>query len=262
VAGEISISKVVEKKSPLTAKPLRQAGQSLREEIQDKAYDGILVHYLLIVTFGVLVGLEWIFWYLELPRMPYVMTVIVMPVFLYSPYRMWRTSQDLKSLKLGRDGEMIVGEFLELLREDDSRVFHDLIGDGFNVDHVLITRNGVFTIETKTYSKPNDGRIIFDGKKILKDGYDMEGKLLTQARAEAKWVARIILESTGRTIPVTPVIVFPGWFVETTKEGKKSDVVLLNPRMLKSHIDYLGNQFNKEELMLISYHLSRHIRTS
>jgi hypothetical protein len=173
---------------------------------------------------------------------------------------MWRTKQELVPLKLGRDGEKVVGEFLELFREDGARVFHDLIGDKFNVDHVLICTQGVFVIETKTYSKPHDGRIIFDGKKILRDGYNTEGKLLTQARAEANWVRRIIKESTGKTILVEPVIVFPGWFVETTQAGKSSDVTVINPRMLKRHIGQYPSVLSKEDLMLISYHISRFIR--
>ena len=66
------------------------------------------------------------------------------------------------------DWERAVGQTLEALRRKGYRVFHDLIGEGFNLDHVIISEHGVFSVETKTYSKPAKGgcKIIYNG-----DGY-------------------------------------------------------------------------------------------
>lgn len=36
------------------------------------------------------------------------------------------------------EGERAVGQFLEQLREQGFHVFHDVVGTGFNVDHVLV----------------------------------------------------------------------------------------------------------------------------
>jgi hypothetical protein len=56
----------------------------------------------------------------------------------------------IKELRLGRDGEKIVAEQLECLRESGAQVFHDVPGDGFNLDHVVISNHGIYAIETKT----------------------------------------------------------------------------------------------------------------
>ena len=40
-------------------------------------------------------------------------------------------------------------------------------------------------------------------------------------------------DSAGKTVDVEPIIVFPGWYVETTKQGDASDVKVMNPRMLR-----------------------------
>ncbi len=251
---------VKEKQSPIRDKPLRQAGQSLREEINDLIEDRIQQYLLLALFFVLLAGMEWYSWLTEMPRMPVLYTIVAIFFIFLAVYKFVTTLRIIRPMKLGLDGERVVGEFLELFREDGARVFHDLIGDNFNVDHVLICEQGVFVVETKTYSKPKDGRVVFDGKKILIDGYDSEAKLLIQARAEASWVKKILKDSTGKNVNVQPIIVFPGWFVETTAEGKKSDVTVLNPRLLKQHVGFMKSVLSKEDLMLIAYHLSRHIR--
>ena len=52
------------------------------------------------------------------------------------------------------------------------KIHHDIIGDGFNIDHILISTKGVYLIETKTYSKPLKGKteIEFDGLDFYHNG--------------------------------------------------------------------------------------------
>jgi hypothetical protein len=248
------------KSSPLKDRPLRRPGQSLDAEILDLVWDGMMSYYFLACMMASLVVIEWGWWFIDRPRNPYVVSLGVLPVLVFSLIRIRQGYKKLKPLKMARQGEIAVGQFLELFREDGARVFHDLVGDKFNVDHVLVCQQGVFVIETKTYSKPKNGRILFDGKKILVDGYNTESKLLIQARAEASWLKRLIKDSTGKYVEVSPVIVFPGWFVETTKEGEKSDITVMNPRMLRGRINKMRKQLSNEDLMLISYHISRFSR--
>jgi Nuclease-related domain len=125
-------------------------------------------------------------------------------------------------LKLGRDGEKAVGQFLEVLRERGCRVFHDLIGDGFNVDHVIIGRTGVYTVETKTISKPSgDAKVVFDGDRLLVNGRSLGRDPVVRSRAQANWLRDLLTETTGRTYKVKPVIVFPGWYVESSGSGQR-----------------------------------------
>ena len=60
----------------------------------------------------------------------------------------------MESIKLGRDGERVVAEHLQQLVGAGWRVFHDIQGDGFNIDHVVIGAGGISAVETKTRSKP------------------------------------------------------------------------------------------------------------
>lgn len=76
----------------------------------------------------------------------------------YALFDLYRIRQTIKRLRMARDGEKAVGQYLSDLREQGCRVYHDVIGQGFNIDHVIICDRGIFTIETKTYSKPASGR--------------------------------------------------------------------------------------------------------
>jgi hypothetical protein len=45
---------------------------------------------------------------------------------------------------MAKDGEKAVGEFLERFREKGYRIFHDIVGGDFNIDHVLIGPSGIY----------------------------------------------------------------------------------------------------------------------
>ena len=166
-------------------------------------------------------------------------------------------------LRQGLDGERVVGQFLERLRGSGFHVFHDVVGAGFNVDHVLIGPAGVFTIETKTWSKPVRGnpQIHFDGEKIRIGVSEPDRDPVAQAKAQAGWMRTLLLESTGRKVNVRPVIVFPGWFV-TNSNGNFRDVWVLEPKALPAFLDNEPNRLAPDDVKLISFHLSRFIRSS
>lgn len=115
-------------------------------------------------------------------------------------------------LKQGRDGELVVGQFLDGLREDGARIFHDIPGEGFNLDHVVISQKGFFVVETKTLSKPYpDARITIDGEQILVAGRTMDRDPIKQARSQVSWLSKVLEETTGKRFPIKGSVVFPGW---------------------------------------------------
>ncbi len=168
-----------------------------------------------------------------------------------------------KLIRQGRDGEKIVAESLDGLREDGHRVFHDLLGDNFNLDHVIVSTKGIFVVETKTYSKPvkGDAKIQYDGENIIIAGRTATKAPITQVTAASKWLKDILQESTGKVYMIKPIVVFPGWFVETKESGRKSDVWVLNPKALHSFINNESDKITREDMMLATFHLSRYIRS-
>ena len=169
----------------------------------------------------------------------------------------------LKPLRQGRDGEKAVGQYLEKLRTHGAQVFHDIPSKGFNLDHVVIMNTGIYVIETKTYSKPDKGeaKIVFDGETVKLNGNKANNKPINQVKAAANWLGEILEESTGKKFSVKPVVVFPGWYIESTKKAKSSGIWVLNPKALPTFIGNSNKQLDPEDVKLASFHVSRYIRS-
>lgn len=247
-------------RSPFRSKPLRVAGQSLDEEIQRVvARDG----YETLLPAGLLVMVavwEWCRWLVPTPR-PVLVSTVALGAVGWAAYKLWRARDTVRRLRLGRDGERQVAEALEQLRERGYRVLHDIQGDGFNVDHLLVGPQGLFLIETKARSKPMQGpvNVRYDGDAVTVAGSRPRRNPIHQATALASWVADLVEESSGRRCFVRPVVLFPGWFIDITV--RNPTVWVLNPKMLAAFIDREPTRLGPEDVELISSHVARHVRS-
>jgi hypothetical protein len=124
--------------------------------------------------------------------------------------------------RLGLDCEMAVGQELHNLMRDGYRVYHDVPAKGFNIDHVVVGRNGVFAVETKGRSKPkrSEVTVLYDGSMLRFPDWT-ETNYLRQARRQARWLSAWLRRCTGAATPVKPVLVITGWNVHTSKNIKK-----------------------------------------
>jgi len=250
-------------KSPIKDKPLRLPGQSLEEERRKLFEDKLETPLLLAMIFLVLTALEWWRYFWKQPPSPYIFTVAAVMLVVFAAWRVWKTRPQVHALKQGIEGEKAVGQYLERLRENGYHVFHDLIGSGFNVDHVLIGPAGVFTIETKTWSKPARGeaKIRFDGELLITPGRAPERNPVVQARAQSSWLKGLLSESTGRKFDVFPVVVFPGWYIEQTNDALRN-MWVLEPKALSKFLSNAPQRLEPEDVKLARFHLSRFIRAN
>jgi hypothetical protein len=247
-------------RSPIKEPLLRLPGQSIDEQM-DRLFSEKLLNYgLFAFAFFLLALISWIQALNQSQLNPWLMSFVAAPVIAYCGFRFWRATKEIKRLRLGRDGERAVAEQLDVLKQQGAIVFHDLMGDGFNLDHVILSSQGVFVIETKTHSKPIKGSpsVSFDGKTLLIDGFEPERNPVAQAQANAKWLAHMLRASTGKEFQVRPVVLFPGWFVEPLPKG--SSVWVLNPQALPSFIEHEPTRINESDLHMAAYHLARYIK--
>jgi hypothetical protein len=121
---------------------------------------------------------------------------------------------------------------------------------------VVLSRHGIFIIETKTRTKPAHGNpsVTFDGKKILVNGFEPERNAVDQVISLSKWLSQEIQSSTGKQFPIRPVVVFPGWFVEPMPAN--SFVWVLNPIALLTFIQNEPVTLSETDLCLVAYFLT------
>jgi hypothetical protein len=239
---------VNEKKSPLKEKPLHYPGQSLDEKLDHikKDMQPFILAPLLVVAVA---ALECWRWFTHSPPQPIAATVVAVVVGGYCIPKFLKLRKLHDNCELGRDGERQVGQGFEELRKEGYSVFHDLVANNFNVDHVIVSQRGIFAIETKTRTKrEGNPKITFDGEKILMDGKSIDPNPVEQAKRNAKWLRDELHRRTNRWFPVKPVVVFPGWWV---KEQNSRDVWVLNPEMLKFHIAREPEMLTKDDMLLL-----------
>lgn len=249
-------------KSPIKDKPLRHPGQSLEEERRLLIGDTVESPLLMALVFVILALLEWWRYWQNMKPSPELFTIAAVVFVLWAAWRVWRVRKRLRALSQGIEGEKAVGQFLERLRVAGYDVFHDIVASGFNIDHVLIGPAGIFSVETKTWSKParGDARIQFDGDRLLVNGHPPDRDPVIQAKAQANWLRNLLAESTGRKLDVHPVVLFPGWFIESHKGDR--GIWVLEPKALPSFLSNSPHRVEPSDVKLASFHLSRFIRST
>ena len=133
---------------PLKAPPLRVPGQSLEAAIHRMA-DGVTTLWILLpLLLWAVAAVEWWAKANDIGRHPWVFAAAALIVTVIGVKRIYRARVRVKALKLGLAGERAVGQFLEGLRVGGARILHDIQGDDFNVDHVVVSSRGIYCIET------------------------------------------------------------------------------------------------------------------
>ncbi len=247
-------------KSPINKPPLRNPGQSLDRELDDHFVDHLLVPIMAIAFSLLLIALEW--WRYLNPKVtdPWAITIVGGFVVAVSAVWIWFAYRKAQRLKQGRDGERAVGQYLERFRAEGFQIYHDVVTGDANIDHVLIGPYGVYTVETKTLSKPSRGqaKIVANAAGVTANGFRLDRNPIVQAKAQANWLKNYFAE-TGLKVAVQPVVVFPGWFVEPADLASLG-VWVLEPKALPKFIENANAAVAPETAKALSLCLSNYIR--
>ena len=148
------------------------------------------------------------------------------------------------------------------MRESGYRVFHDIVYENGNIDHVLIGPTGVYTIETKTISKPAKGpcQIEYDGETVTVNGFTPDRNPVVQAKAQAGWIKSFLKNVVTEDLPVRPVVLYAGWFIKSIL--KCCDVWVLNPDAVRGFLKNERESLDKWDIQAIEGCLSVYVRNS
>jgi len=203
------------KTSPLkTAKLHRTAGQALSEKILELSLDALVPHLILpfSIAFGVLIG---VLSGLASPWLPWISFAIFIIWGLVGLRLFFIKKPKIDNYVLGRNGEQMVGQVLDDCKRLGWYVLHDLQTGKGNIDHIIISPQGLFTIETKAVSRYEDeaDTIFYDCSKVWTSKREIDSPL-RQAKGEAKWLSDYIKRKLTLNIFVQPIVNYPGWNYE------------------------------------------------
>ena len=228
------------RRSPFTQKLLRSPGESILWQLQDINME------LTVYLFGAAIGPVLLYAlcisqiHFSQVKNPYstVILSVLCGIFImtYCLVKLVKLIGIRRKLRLGLEGEMAVGQEMNLLMHDGYHVFHDFPASGFNIDHIIVGPSGIFAIETKARSKPtsgnrrSDAEVVYDGRKLQFPNW-VETKMLKQAELQAVWLSKWLSSAVGEQVQARPVIALPGWFVKrTSSEG----LPVINPKQFHS----------------------------
>lgn len=190
--------------SPLREPPLRTPGLSQTRQADEILYEGVVPWFTICVLVIYLGVFEWLRWLLTIPPSAWTAAGFTVAAAALTAYFLLRRWPELRAAirrhTLGAIGERSVAEVLDGLRCGGYEVFHDLVDNGFNIDHVMVGPTGVYVIETKTRSKHVGRRnvhVTYDGRRILVDGREPDRDPIGHVHALAERVREIIQVETG-----------------------------------------------------------------
>ena len=125
----------------------------------------------------------------------------------------------------GADAEVVVAQLLRGLPKE-YHVFHDLVFEGFNIDHVVIGPTGVFIVETKSHRR----KVSAKGEALLLNGRAFEKPILNQAWSEAFTLRDRLPQINRKPCSVQPILCFPNAFIEV--QGPVKGVIVVSRQFL------------------------------
>lgn len=247
-------------KAPFEELRRRPAGEGLRENLErfDESIPGIFMMLMLIpYVAGAMLGVG--------PQLKGAHAGLLLFSAGWSAFygrRLYRKLRERADYQLGFDGERFVGEELNRLVAHEFEVYHDVQFDGFNIDHVLLGPQGLFSVETKTRRKPltqygaKQFRVNFDGVSLHwpwgRDEYGVR-QAIENARTLSKWLSG----ATGDSVAVTPILTLPGWMVENTIDPRQAKVQVLNPKQIVAFCTSRPEQLSPTQIQRLRYQLDQ-----
>jgi hypothetical protein len=188
---------------------------------------------------------------------PIFYTLLLLISLAYSYLRRnGEVAREMRKMEQGLAGEITVGNEIEELRAMDFEPFHDIPSFGrdghtTNIDHVIVGKKGIFTIETKTLSRHPGDSLRYENGSFWLSGQSVS---LVQPRAESHFIQVQVKKRLGKSFSVQAIMLFPGLRVDpvATAQAKSEGVLLLSSKALPSFLKNYPEILTKEDVILVS----------
>ena len=255
------------RQSPLTRDMLRSPGDSLRTKIDDLqgTVNAAMAAWMILpalICISHLVDSH----YRNTPetwtRFISELAVLTVGSLLIGRW-MFKRFEELCQYHLGLQGELATGQELDQLMLAGCRVYHDFPFPYGNIDHVVVSRSGIFTVNTKMRGKPKQGtgraKVIVDYTRNQIQFPDYSCPIpIDRLQCEADWLSKFLSSAMGESIKAEPILAFPGWFFE--KRIGRGDVCVINPTNAQKFFINSRNVFSDTRIGQIAHHLEQRCR--
>jgi hypothetical protein len=234
------------RRSPLTDELLHLPGEQAQREA-DRLMDVGGQRLLLAVLIGPMMLALWALQRVDkrLFRFGIAEAILLVIVLIVAAWAAWSASKLLRERRKYLDGlaaERATAQALAPLTSKGCAIYHDVPGNKFNLDHVVVGPDAVFMVETKSRRKPAargkaSATVKFNGE-VLEFPDWRDAKMLDQTSAQTRWLNDYLYHKTGERVPVIAVLALPGWYVMCSVPSP--NVRVINPKMCNFMADAKG----------------------
>lgn len=232
------------RRSPIENKTIYGAGEQLRKRA-DEHWDEMLFGVSALFFLGPYFLAAWALLKLDLGNiavgwLEVTFAVAFVALTALTIIKVFRHGKRRRMAIAGLRAELYTAQELNRLMALGCTVLHDIPGEGFNIDHVVIAPRAVYSVETKSVRKPRSTgssdhfKVSYDGECLRFPDFS-DSKRLQQTRRQADWLANYLRQATGRAVPVIPALALPGWWIDTSSRAGSSEVKVFNPAGRGAH---------------------------
>jgi hypothetical protein len=247
---------LLNKKSPARENDLfRSPGQTLMQRLDQINQEiGIILLYLLSVPLFIYAAYisQLYFGQKEISTIGIVIIAVISITYMaYFLYKLVILIREKRTIRAAYDSQVVVAQELNQLMRDGYHVYHNVPGDKFDIDHVIVGHTGVFAVETKTQAKPKStnrmqaATVTYDGRALYFPKGD-DWKTIDLAKHQASWLSTWIQRFVGEPVAVRAVVVLPGWYV---KRISADGIPVINPQQFSSLFTYIKPRHLSEEMI-------------
>lgn len=231
------------RRSPIEGRAIYGAGEQLRkriDELNDEMLTGLTILFFLGPYFLAFWALQRVNWSQVTVRPgDYLLIAAFVLMCGGAIWRIFRAGRARRIANAGLQAELYTAQELNRLMGLGCTVLHDVPGEKFNIDHVVIGPRAVYAVETKSVRKPRAAsakdhfKVAYDGQCLRFPDFS-DSKRLQQTKRQADWLASYLRQATGQQIPVVPALALPGWWIETGSNAS-SNIRVFNPSGRGAH---------------------------
>ena len=196
----------------------RRAGESLETSLVERLLDIQAAGLLVIMACALLVlHLVW-------PEVPVWAFPAVM--VLFGTYIVGRNVPQLVKLDQGLAAERKVGDSLDMLVAYGGRILHDVPFGADKIDHVVVSKQGIFVVETQHLPKQkiDTGLLRYHQGRLMKSSGAVKGQPEFRVKRNASHIADILHAAGFTDTKVEPVLIIPGWSLTGNRDSDEAMV--------------------------------------
>lgn len=239
-----------------------EASGERRARLLGQVTEYALVSLVMLVIAGIEVGR----WYFNTPPQPVWVCAFGAALIGYAAVRVWLILPQLRTLSRERGARRLLKAALASLCAKGYILFEGVMGpNGWLIGSVVAGPTGVFCLVSRYVPR---GRDLTEKVEHLSDsslriaGREVMADPLDQARRAASGLYEMLAAEGLDTVPVQPVVVFPGWTVVRADSFSEPEVIVAGEQSLEGEIRQAAARMEPKEVIAVSLLLEKAARHS